>query len=462
MKTLLISDEKPQWEIVRRTIRSLYPQLELVCAINKEEALNYASFEGPFGFFLVDVEMKAEEPEDISRALLDICGNRPTLFLGSDAMVRDRITQELFLSNEFNDTIHKPIELDDFKMKVDQALIWAKKEEFEESLIEVNPEDYLPMKIRSFYLYNKFPYDIFMEVTATKYIRILPANKVYTISMLTEYSKRNVKFFYIRKDEQLEYLETETNKCLKALAKIVPTNREAFLLLLKSINILHEYINAIGVTPSVLNLGTAVTDAVLEVSEHNRVFKNLFAKYPRDHEGVASKSLLCAFITEAMCLGIGWSSPLTRKKLILASLLQDVTLADDNLTYVLRLSDPKLQSFTQEQVEEFVSHPVKAATIAAQFTSFTDVDYIVGLHHELPSRRGFPNTPAHTQLTPICSIFNIAQHIAAELDPIPEPTNSHLIKILRAMERDYNIGNFKEALKICPKVLNLSAGVHFF
>src|SRR5690606_9882370 len=109
------------------------------------------------------------------------------------------------------------------------------------------------------------------------------------------------------------------------------------------------------------------------------------------------------------------------------------------------------------QVEDYVAHPVRAAVIASQFTSFTDVDYIVELHHELPNRKGFPNTPQHTKLTPICSIFNISQHIASELDLIKKPNNQHLLKILRAMNRDYNIGSFKEALKISRKALSFTS-----
>lgn len=459
LKTLLLSDEKTQWEQVRRTIRSLYPQLELICAVNKEEALNYASFEGPFGFFLIDAEIKAEDPDEVTKTLLDICGNRPSLFIGKDTIIRDRISSELFLGNEFNDSIFKPFEVDDFKMKVDQALTWAKKEEFEESLVDVNPEDYLPMKIRSFYLYNQFPYDVFMEVTSTKYMKILPANKSYSLSMLSEYAKKNVKFFYIKKDDQLEYLENESKKCLKSLTGLVPSSKESYTLLLKSINILHQYINAIGVTPSVLTLGSLITDTIFEVSSHYRLFRNVMERYPQDYEGVASKSLLCALICDSLCVGIGWNSSLTRKKLILASILQDVTLREDNLTHITMLSDPKLQSFTQKQVEDYVAHPVRAAVIASQFTSFTDVDYIVELHHELPNRKGFPNTPSHTKLTPICSVFNISQHIASELDLIKKPNNQHLVKILRAMNRDYNIGSFKEALKISRKVLSFTSDI---
>lgn len=459
MKTLLLSDEKAQWESVRRTIRSLYPQLELVCAINKDEALNYASFEGPFGFFLIDVEIKEEDPEDVTKSLLEICGNRPSLFMGKNTVIRDRISSELFLGNEFNDSIFKPLEVDDFKIKVDNALTWAKKEEYEESLIDVDPNDYLPMKIKSFYLYNQFPYDVYMEITSTKFIRVLPANKHYTISMLSEYAKKNVKFFYIKKDDQLEYLESESKKCLKSLSEINISSKEILPLIIKSINTLHQYINAIGVTPSVLNLGSKITDIIFETSGHFRNFKNAIEKYPKGLDGVASKSLLCAFISDALCTGFGWNSGLTRKKLILASILQDVTLKEDHLAHINLLSDPRLQSFTQKQVEDFVAHPMRAAVIAAQFTSFTDVDYIVELHHELPNKRGFPNTPTPTKLTPICCIFNIAQHIASEVDQMEEVTNAGLLKVLRLMNKDYNIGSFKEPLKLCRKVLSLNGEI---
>ena len=81
---------------------------------------------------------------------------------------------------------------------------------------------------------------------------------------------------------------------------------------------------------------------------------------------------------------------------------------------------------------------------------FPDIDYIIEHHHELPQKKGFPAQVPLTKLTPICGVFNTAQHLAAGLDG--KKVNVALVqKIMRSMNRDFNAGNFKEPYLIIKK-----------
>ncbi len=458
MKTLLISDNKSDWELMRNVLKANYSQIQLVCAINTEDALNAATVDGPFGFLIIDCNMRESDPNQLGMDLIDFAGSRPIVFIGHESVISNRITQELYQSNEFNETILKPLDradfIPEFREKIDNCLRWAKDEEFEQSIEEVNPEDYLPMKIKAFYLYNQFPYDIYLAITSSTYIKIISANKNYAHSTLSTYAKKNVKYLHIRKDDQLKYLESESLKCIKGLKSMSPKHKDIYLLHLRAVTILHQYIVALGVTPSVLTLANSIATSVNQTYKAKESLQHILATYPYFYQGIASKSLLTAYICAAIAKKLRWESETTKMKLTICSLLQDITLPEEEMTKINSGTSPELKKYSEEEVKLYLNHPMSASEYAKQFSTYADIDYIIENHHELPNRKGFPNKPSSSRLTQICAVFNTAQYIAASIDG-QTIDNNYLSKVLKTMSRDYNHGVFKEVLNITKDILKV-------
>lgn len=458
MKTLLISENKTDWDIIRNILKVHYSHIELVCAISAEDAMSAASTDGPFGFFLLDCNLRQADPNQLGRDLLDFTGDRPILFFGHEAVIKDRITQELFNSNECSDSIYKPLDrddiLDEIKEKIDKALTWAEDEEFEQNLEEVNPEEFIPMKIRAFYLYSTFPYDIYLGVTKSNYIKIISANKSYSHSTLSTYARRNIKYLHIHKDDQLKYLEAETQKCLKSLAKMEPKHQDIYLLQLRAITILHQYLLALGVNPSVTELMDATVDSIFRTAKHKVFLQTILEEYPQFYEGISSKSLLSAYIAEGLAKKFGWDSETSKKKLIIAAILQDVALPDESMSKINTLEKFEMSGFKEEDLEAFINHPIAAANFAKQFSTYSDIDYIVENHHELPQRKGFPNRPSSSRFTQINAVFNTAQYIAGEIDG--QSLDNTLFSIVqKSITKDYTSAIFKEAQKHLKLILKV-------
>jgi CheY-like chemotaxis protein len=455
LKVLLISNVRTEWEQIIGLTRANFSGVELVTAKNSGEAMNVVSFDGPFGFFILDVEMKDEDPAELLQNLIELSGERPTLFMGREAFIRDRIPHELYISNEHNDIVDKPIDPEDLKNKMEFALEWAKKKEFESNLEDVEPEDFVPMKLKSFFLYKSFGYDIYMEITSTKYIKLIQADKPYSYSFLANYARRGVKMLYIKKDDQLMYLENESARCLKGLEKFGHNNKEIFVVQLKSINIFHMYYNTVGLTPTVMKLIEALIESIMETYKGLNGFKDIIERYPVEYDGVASKSLLTAYICEAMSKGQKWDSDMIRKKLIISSILQDIALPDEGMTHISKINDDRLEIYHDEAKKDYHDHPIKAAEIARQFANYPDLDFLLEHHHELPSRQGFPYRPVNSKLTVLCGVFNIAQFIAADIDG-KSLDAEYIPKLLRSMISDFSAGAFKETLKAAKEWLDLS------
>ena len=456
MKTLVISENKSEWEVIKRILKASNPKIEVICAETVESAMDTASTNGPIGFFILDCDMREVDPNELGLNLVDLTGSRPFIFIGSAGTLNDRISQELFTNNSNNSQVQKPVTgeafPDDINDAVEIALEWAKEEEFELALEEVEPSDYVGMKIKTFYLYNKFPHDIYLAITKSTYIKILSANKTYSNSTLHTYARKNVKYLYIKKDDQMKYLESEATKTLKALRAEPVASDNNYLLLLRAITIIHQFINAIGVTPLVLTVANAASDRMIDFYQQKYKLSDVLKSYPTFYEGIASKSLLTAFIAEGIGRAIGWDSITTKKKLALCAILHDISLPEETMSKINSANSPLLTMYKDDQVKLFLEHPIKAAEIAEQFTSFPDLDFIILNHHETPNRKGFPNKPSSQKLTQICSVFNVAQYIAAEIDG-RDMSNELFNKTLKSMGRDYKFGVFKETLGKAKKVL---------
>src|SRR5690606_6253239 len=126
------------------------------------------------------------------------------LFIGDEHVLKNRIRGDVYLNNELMDIFEKPYDILRFKGHIDKAIQWAKQEEFEQSVIEVEENEFMPLKLRNLYLFNKIPYDCYIELTKTKYIKVFAKDRPYTQGAIQDLTRRNIKLLYLKKDEHLQ------------------------------------------------------------------------------------------------------------------------------------------------------------------------------------------------------------------------------------------------------------------
>ena len=203
MKILLISQQTEEYNIIYRMMKNLYKNVEVICAPDQAQAMNIASIDGPFAYFIVDCDIKDIEPDALSRELIDFTGERPIIFLGTEVNIDARVSSELFQSNPNNQKLFKPLLRDDFEedftKSTSHAMEYAKEEEYQSNIEDINPDDFIPMKLKGFFLYKSFPYDLYVEITPTRYLRAIEKNKPYTISQLSAYAKKSIRFLTLKK-----------------------------------------------------------------------------------------------------------------------------------------------------------------------------------------------------------------------------------------------------------------------
>jgi response regulator RpfG family c-di-GMP phosphodiesterase len=452
LKILIISENAEDQNYYTKLILGNFSKIQVLKVSSSSEAIEKLSYDGPFACVLIDVDSPQIDPKKLTEAILEFIGERPVIFLGNKANLTSRVDSANFESSELNDFMCKPIELDEFRAVLQKALNWASELDFEEQLVEVDKKEFLPMKIRNFYLYERFPHDVYMEVTSTKFIKVLKKDRPYTEGEIMRYVKKGVRYFYLKKDDQLEFLENAIKDLnareivgLDLLAKI---NFQ-----LNATAILQEYLRLFGVTESVQSLTDKLIESIDELIINTIVGKDVLKHFPYTEKGgVAEKSLLTSYFCELMTKGLGWNSLASAKKLLLASIVFDATLPDDDMANIVHLGEEAFNRLSEDDKVTFKNHPQLAAQLAAQFSGYPDTSFILEQHHELPSGKGFPHGWSSIKLTTLSCIFIIAHNFARQLQ-LMNPPGNNIAKIAAVFNQSYSVGNFRDPMKALVKAL---------
>lgn len=446
MKVLFICDEKDEWSFYRNLFAGNFSKVEVAFSLNSEDALDKLNFEGPFALIIIDASLKSEGPSEIADAVIDTAGERPIVFIGEKIHITSRIRADLYEENDINEILIKPFQPEQFVETIQKGLEWVKQEEFEQSIIELDRSQVLPMRIRNFYLFDKLPYEVYLELTSTKFVKVLGKNKKYAQSDINAYAKRGIKQLYLFKNEYLKLLEEGLKKVLFILKQ---KNKQSPKVLMatqiKGVLIVHQYIRSVGVTKSLTELCDELIDTTRVVFRSYQKIKTLINDFPFSQYDTAEQAVFTSYLCESILCGLGWASDTSRKKLGLASLLYDSMITNEDLAKIKALDDRNLLMFTEDEQIEYKEHPRLAAEMARQFQGYSDVDFIIVQHHERPKGDGFPNRLTSNKLTAHSCAFILATAFSTRLALLPGEQGNYL-KVFREIKTLYNVGNFKEPL----------------
>ena len=457
MKVLFIGNTPEDDKTIYRLMGNHFPKIQLVACNDPENLMEMMTNDGPFSFVAVSIDNKNITVVDIYQQITEILGVRPFVFIGTPNSVKAQLTTAMIHNQQTNALVELPMVLDEFKKAINQSIDWVKKEEFEESILEFSRDDLHPMRLRNFYLFESLPYDVYIELTSTKYGKVISKDKFYSHQVIQNYSRKNIKYLYLRKDEHLKFLDTSIKNLLKIYEAKLSDKKKYQLLHLKTAFFIHQFIQAASVSDEVNKLAHFFIDSVSNlVRSYENVTELLDGVMETGHMTFAEQSVATAYVCEKILANMGWTADMTRGKLILASLLQDITLPHDDMIKVRSLNDPNLKIFTEEEQIEFKSHPQKAAHISTHFNGFSDVDFILMEQHEHPTGDGFPKGLNSSGLTTISCIFILATNFVSRMAITQRAPGQHK-DIVTNMKRVYNTGNFKDPLKALEKAMKNSA-----
>lgn len=454
MKILFFGEVEDDVQFLNNILKAHFKKVHLVPARDQQQLIDVLSNDGPYGFCIIDCSHKDISPNVVYDTIIGFIGERPCLFMEPQAIVNGRVEQEMFERVESNDILVTPLDsnLDDLKAKITDCIKWAQDQENEQCIVDSKKDDFIGMKIKNFYLYNTFAYDLYVAVTSTKFLKAIMKNTHYTEGDIQRYVKKGVKRLYIRKDDQIKFLEESIQKCMEQI-EILPISVELMKTHIIAFSVIQDYVSNFGVTESVQALTEKLIDSIPLLCQEKKL-PEIVSEFPFGDAGVATKSVLVAYICDHMLMGMEWKARSSKAKMIISAILHDAFLENDDLSKISTLEDEDFEMMGTVERDEFINHPMKAARIANQFTGYSDIDYIIEQHHELPSGVGFPHGWSSMKLSILSCIF-ITSYNFTNICSDLELTPANVKKIIRYMSKSYNVGNFKDPMKILVDIFNV-------
>lgn len=408
---------------------------------------------------IIDLELQDENPQDIYERLMLKSPEIPIYFFGTKNLASLYVPDNIYLDNAANEYLEYPFHVDFLIEKINLAKKVHEDRQDEDATIEADAENYIPMRIRSFYRFQDVPYDAYISVGDNYFRRIIKANVRFTQSMITKYVKKNQKFIYFEKKEYIDFLE----KSIKVLVKIFNTPGVETLQILTTqitaTSVIHEYIRTLGVSPNVVRLTEEVIRWNRKIFDREKNFANILKQFPNENFDLATQSVLIAYLCEALLYDMQWNSDLGRKKIGLATILHDCYLTNEDLVKIRSINDPDLDFFTDDEIEEYKTHGRKAAEMCQYFNGFSEVDFIISEHHELPMAKGFPRKMNGFDIQPISCIFIMSKNFVTGLSQGGIGQRQATKDLLDKFVAAYAEGNFKAPLRSLKRIIYHSLGL---
>ncbi len=455
MKALFLKNGTDQDVIIQNILSSNFSQLEIVTANLNDDIIEFLNEAGQISLIIVIVD---HQPLTLALQLdkiADCIGILPTIFISSSHVMKSHLKDSILNNQKSNFFVKLPLNSLDLKENVKIVIKLIKETEFEQSVTEFAPEELQPMRIRNFFIFNHVPYDVYIELTSTKFGKIIQKNQNYSHQKIQSYSQKGVKYLYLKKDDSLKFLTTSIKNICKFYEARNMDLKRTILLHQQSVFFIREFIKTLNVTDDVIKLTQLYVESCSQFIRTDSDLGEIFELVIQNRSiSFAQQTLLNTYLTRAILLKMDWKSDMAFSKLALASILQDIHLTNEDMIKVRSHNDPYLKSFTEYEQQEFLDHPEKAASIARLFNGFTDVDFILTEHHEHPSGEGFPRGTSLANLTTISCIFILTTNFVAKLSQYPSPYNHTMLKeVLNSLKGVFSSGNLKVPFKELEKVI---------
>lgn len=287
----------------------------------------------------------------------------------------------------------------------------------------IHTEEYCPIPTHLIERVSPIQGDIFIRLSADKYIRLFAENDFCSQADIEKYAvRKGVPHLYLRKSDAGKFMYA-INKHLQsvldaALAKKL-SQAETEAIATQTIDSVQAYVLRFGFDEAVLDVAEKAIQITEQTVSENAKLSNIFKRFfQHNNRYLPVHALVIAHVASAICTELQWHAKGTLYKLIMAAIFHDITITNDSLAAVESLKELEERSgeFTEKEMEEFKSHPFHALQVVEKFRQLPpDVAQIILQHHELPNGQGFPKGLTANNISPLSAVFIVSHELVRSL-----------------------------------------------
>ena len=445
LKILFLSEELEEHSALESILKEQFSNVKFVGFKSRIQLLKHLAFDNSFRLMIIECKSQEYDPVGVSREIMKLSGTCCFLFVGEREVLSKVIMGKVDLGKWNLNVYEKPFSQTELFESIQNILV-ENQENDSNSIVKVNPKNYFPIGIKNFYLFSMVPHDAFIELSRDRFIKAISKNEAYPQHIIKKLAARNIKNLLVEKTSHIRFLEESMKGAGMAMFRRDLSPIKIFQIQISSVVIIHQYMKNIGVSKTVITLVEKIIDATKENITLFENFNDLLHVFPFEQKDIAEKSVLVLYVCEMMIKSLKWSSEITRKQLGLASIIHDCFIQHEELINVGCINNARYKKLPVAMREEFQEHPKKAAMLAEQFFGFSNVEFIIEEHHELPNGKGFPTKKKINKISGISCAFIVAINFVNELST-HGISEKNINQTMDYFGKNYNVGFCKQILK---------------
>jgi two-component system, response regulator, stage 0 sporulation protein F len=264
-------------------------------------------------------------------------------------------------------------------------------------------EDYCRIDIDQFISGKTLNFEIFMQLSKTKYIKVAQKGEDITLSRVRAFRNKGVVSLYIRKHDFGTYVGFNLSQIPVKKRKL---SREEKLQVIRNANsVIFEKLYLEGIGRECFQHAKEITETtialLIESSDGFDLLNTLHAS--RDH--FFTHSLGVSLYSTLIAKQIGWTSPVTLFKISTAGLFHDIGMMNINQA----IDDKHRSTLSKGELSELESHPARAEEILRGIPALsTEILQAVLQHHESCNGHGYPAKLRRAKINPMARLISVA------------------------------------------------------
>ncbi len=268
------------------------------------------------------------------------------------------------------------------------ATLPKNKGQSEEVEVMEQDDEFTGIKIDEFFSSQAVLFDVFVQLSSGKYIKILHAGDIFSKERIDKYkNEKGVEYLYFHKKDRRKYIQFN-NFIAKKLINTPGVTGNLRMTQLK--NVADKYIEEVytqGMKPQVIDQGKEVVNNVFHFVEKQDDLHQILKDFKEFDPEAYEHSFMVSVFATAIIKQFDWQSQITIEATALACLFHDV--GKMKLPENIRKMRPI--DMDDEQMEEYQKHPEYGVEIVDENRTISNsVKQIIMQHHEAYDGTGFP------------------------------------------------------------------------
>ncbi len=296
-------------------------------------------------------------------------------------------------------------------------------------------------------------YDVYLQFSHAKKTRIYNQADPNTREVLDKYLEKDIDDFYLKEGHYYNYLDQIIKDYKNRVESFKFSNKVSSTLNLNEKSNLISTLADLNLKKSLLEKVSTSLDSGVSKIESSAVFFEMFKGINKNNSFLSEHCLMMCYISSAIALEMGVSDTYACEKLVLASLLHDISL-DEDADYDSYVDKNHNKSLSKD-------HPLKSMNAIERIPTLSpDIYTIIEQHHEKIDGSGYPKGIDFKKITELSAIFIVAEDFVIRsynrrLD------NSFFYEIIEDFGLIYDKSNFRAAYSGLCKVIRSSQSKAF-